>query len=258
MAIERIIGQVRHQKFNTWLAAVRKLLENPLPVDRNNDLYSLAWDIMKFSDAMYRDVEQVRSLLDVLRLLRVSKGSGRGALEEHSFRVLNRVMFDCCSVLRDAGVVNIKAWDIPDTLSVEVRSQCEIAVILCEFAVESIAFSRPRDSLAGNRRSYSFEMLGEASRVFNIPESVIDQVLKIIKSKRGSATSGALRFLDSYFEAQQIHVPDDVEILLISFVNRTDSRGLAVGALNILVECGNISEFTALNHIDDWKERNYR
>jgi len=49
-----------------------------------------------------------------------------------------------------------------------------------------------------------------------------------------------------------------VEKLLVGLVARTDSRGLAVGALNILVESGNISEFTALDHIDDWKERNYR
>jgi hypothetical protein len=38
----------------------------------------------------------------------------------------------------------------------------------------------------------------------------------------------------------------------------TDRRSTATGALNVLVETGEISDLQALDRIDDWKERHYR
>lgn len=41
---------------------------------------------------------------------------------------------------------------------------------------------------------------------------------------------------------------------LLAFAKRTDSRSLAVGALNVLVETNCISDLVALSRIDDWKD----
>jgi len=46
---------------------------------------------------------------------------------------------------------------------------------------------------------------------------------------------------------------DDLENALLTFTKRTRSRGLAVGALNILVEVGSISDFEAIERMDAWK-----
>jgi len=40
---------------------------------------------------------------------------------------------------------------------------------------------------------------------------------------------------------------------LLAGAERTDSRSLAVGALNVLVETNCISDLEALSRIDDWK-----
>jgi len=37
---------------------------------------------------------------------------------------------------------------------------------------------------------------------------------------------------------------------------QTKDRSVAVGALDLLVKTGNISEFEALSRIDEWKEKN--
>lgn len=42
---------------------------------------------------------------------------------------------------------------------------------------------------------------------------------------------------------------------LLSLAERTDSRSTAFNALNALVETGTISEFEALDRMDDWKSR---
>jgi len=64
-------------------------------------------------------------------------------------------------------------------------------------------------------------------------------------------------FCEAYYKARNIPVADDIEQLLLAFAERVDSRGLAASALNTLVESGNISEFTALDRIDEWKDKHY-
>jgi hypothetical protein len=44
--------------------------------------------------------------------------------------------------------------------------------------------------------------------------------------------------------------------LLFGVVEKTKSRAIASGALNVLVESGDMGEFEALGRIDEWKERN--
>jgi len=38
----------------------------------------------------------------------------------------------------------------------------------------------------------------------------------------------------------------------------TDSRSTATGALNVLVETGEISDMEALDRLDDWKDKHHR
>ena len=249
--------KMRPKNFKIWLATVRKLLKNPDTSDKNNNLYSLSFDVRRFPKSLRYNIGNIQELLDVMRLLRDAKGSGRGVFEDHIMKELNYLMFDCAEMLESSGAAHLKCWDVPENLSDELKVKCNIVVILCKFAIESIEFSRPRDSLAGKRRTHSFDMLGHASYLYSMPENIITRLLKELKSKRGTAAMGTLLFLESYYKARKISVPADVEKLLIDFAEKTDSRSKAVGALNILVEAGNISEFVALDYIDDWKERNY-
>ena len=191
-----------------------------------------------------------------MRLLRDAKGGGRGVFEERMMDELNWLILNCIEVLEEGGVEGLKYGEIPEELSDELKVKCNIVAVICEFSIESIEFSRPRDSLAGKRRSCSLDILGKASNLYEMPENIIELVLKTLKRNRGTAVLGALLFLESYYKARKTIVSADIEELLIDFVEKTDSRSKAVGALNILVESGNISEFAALDYIAEWKERN--
>jgi hypothetical protein len=63
-----------------------------------------------------------------------------------------------------------------------------------------------------------------------------------------------LEFLRDYHVRRKAAPPDDVIEELEALVDRTDSRWTALGALNVLVDAGVMSELMALGRMDDWKE----
>lgn len=247
----------RHRKFSCWLADVRKQMEQPTLEGSHSDLSFLGWGFVTFDDVLQRDIGQVRELVDVLRQVRDGRGVGRGSFEERVMDGLSYVVHNACAELQDGGLVRQPSLAMPASLPAGLRPACEVVLELSAYATDCLGYSRPRDSLAGNRRRYALQLLGEASRVFDMPDVVFAFVRQILKAGRRPAVLGAILFCEAYYEARDIPVPRDVERLLLDFVERTDSRGLAAGALNVLVESGSISELTALDRIDDWKDRNW-
>jgi hypothetical protein len=70
---------------------------------------------------------------------------------------------------------------------------------------------------------------------------------------------GAIIFLEDYIKAREgMEVPDDIHTALLTVAKTTDSRSTATGALNVLVETGEISDMEALDRLDDWKQEHYR
>jgi len=247
----------RHRKFACWLTDVRKQLAQPTLKGTTSDLFSLGWEIIMFQNQLRGDAGQVRELIDVLRQVRDGRGVGRGAFEERVMEGLCGLVRNACSELLESGIARQSSLAMPESMPPDLRPPCEVVLDLCAYAMDCLTYSRPRDSLAGNRRRYALELLGEASHVFDMPAPVLDFVRQTLKTGRHPSASGAIIFLEAYYKGCQTSVPDEIEALLLAFVERTDSRGLAVGALNVLVESGNIGEFTALDRIDEWKDRNY-
>jgi hypothetical protein len=71
--------------------------------------------------------------------------------------------------------------------------------------------------------------------------------------------AGAIIFLEDYFKAREaMEVPDDIRTALLTVAETTDSRSTATGALNVLVETGEISDMEALDRLDDWKDKHHR
>lgn len=89
-----------------------------------------------------------------------------------------------------------------------------------------------------------------------LPETFFENLKHILESARGNSIYGALVFCEAFYALQPDGVPREMEDALLRIVDKTDSRGIASGALSMLVQGGNISEFEALDRIDDWKERN--
>jgi hypothetical protein len=73
----------------------------------------------------------------------------------------------------------------------------------------------------------------------------------------GADAMGAIAFLEAYFNARKESPDADLKTALLGFARRTDRRGLATAALNVLVETGAIGEMEACDRIDDWKTEHW-
>lgn len=222
--------------------------------DRNGAVFHATWNLYPFLDELSQDVDKARALIDVTRAARETSGPGRDTAEEKLVEHLADVVRDCCALFDDAGFA--RRLDYPDCAGCppELETPCTIMRESCAYALDCFAYARPRDQFAGTRRAVVFEILGEAGWVFNI-SSAIPLSLAALKRNRRLESRGAIVFMEAYFKARNGDpVPDEVVNALLSLVEHTDNRSNATGALNVLVESGNIGEFEALSRLDDWKE----
>jgi hypothetical protein len=146
-----------------------------------------------------------------------------------------------------------------DALIPDLRRSIFIVAELRDYALECLRFkARPRDAFAGARRGESFQILGIAGRLLDLPEA-LDMARQALRRSRHQTVRGAIIFLEDYFQAREgMEVPDDIHTALLTVAKTTDSRSTATGALNVLVETGEISDLEALDRLDDWKEEHYR
>lgn len=146
-----------------------------------------------------------------------------------------------------------------DALIPALRRSLIIVAELHDYALECLRFNvRPRDAFAGARREQSFEILGIAGRLFDLPEA-LDMARQALRRSRSQTVRGAIVFLEDYFKAREgMEVPDDIHAALLTVAETTDSRSTATGALNVLVETDEISDMEALGRLDHWKHKNYR
>jgi len=245
----------RYRKFESWLADVDHCLKHPSRVDKE-DLRTLGHGFYLVEAQVVRDAGLLRMLIAVLEKLREGKGAGRAAFEE---RVMGRLAYlanGVCGELCEAGFASRALSTSPEEVPPAQRTAFVFLQELCKYAIDCLAFSRPRDTLAGRRRSSAFEILASSLGAIEFPESVFEDLKRILKSARGNSVYGALIFCEAFYGVRPDGVPNGMEDVLLRVVDKTDSRGLAAGALNVLVQAGNISEFEALDRIDDWKERN--
>lgn len=138
----------------------------------------------------------------------------------------------------------------PDT-----KKRLEVLGELATYGVECLAFRRARDSFGGRRRSIAFQVLTYAHPYLDLPEAV-RVAQSIVRSAAGNDFHGAIEFLKARFEQRREEPDKDLVDALLGVAKRTRSRTIAVGALDFLVKTGAISEFQALDRIDEWKERN--
>jgi hypothetical protein len=246
----------KYRKFECWLADVNRCLEHPDSAGKD-ELVMLGYGIYDVGNQLVYDAGRLRLLIVTLKKLRDSRGSGRANFEKQVMKHLWYLTLSACGEWVEAGLAPRSLLTLPEEVPAAQRPAFEFLQELYRYAIDCLTFSRPRDSLSGPRRSVSFLILGGSLRVVELPESVFDEVRRILESARGNTVRGALEFCETYYGLQPDGVPDAMETVLLQMVEKTKSRSNAVGALNVLVECGNISELEALHCIDAWKERNY-
>lgn len=248
------ITRKQYRKIETLLADFRELIVAPAE-DRAERLIHCAWQICQFVESLSHDASQVTELLGIVKLLRTSSGPGVVSAERIVMERLVGLAYECAGHLlgEDEGLDACPSPDSPVPDANEGPAQA-ILSLLDAFARESFAFKRPHDSFGGERRSLAYELLGAASAALDLSDIVALAHETLKAKKAGRDAFGALHFLEEYYSHNDERVSDELVDDLEAFAKRTDSRSLAVGALNLLVETNCISDLGALSRIDDWKD----
>ena len=224
------------------LLDIRRCLVDPPIVDRARALLPAVWEIDRFVRSIASDQDKARALIDTTRAVRESRGPGGAAAEAQLMRSLNSTAYWCV-----AGSADLPAPDL--------EKRFEVLHELARYALECLAFRRPRDSFGGRRWSIAFEVLTQAYPRVDLPETVrVAQA--IVRSSGGNDLRGALEFLKVRFGHRKEQPDAEMVELLCRVAGRAPSRSIAFGALDFLVETGAISEHEALDRMDEWKARN--
>jgi hypothetical protein len=124
-------------------------------------------------DELAGDIGKVQELIAVARAIRDATGPGRSVAEQKIMDTLKGIAWTCCSVLEEAGVPGIPDLAAADALIPDLRRSILIVAELRDYALGCLLFNaRPRDAFAGARRGQSFEILGIAGRLFDLPEAL--------------------------------------------------------------------------------------
>ncbi len=242
-----------HRKtFEPLMADIRRYVADPMLPDRDILLIQSGMYVSQFIEELMNDAAQTTLLLKTLRVLRESTGPGTSSAEAEIMRKLHTVASSCVNWLANEGAsretcrtTGLQSAD-PD-----LQPLCDVLKLLVAYAYECFEYCRPRDSFSGQRRSEAFEIFGVVGDLLDFPD-VVELARKAIKKGRADAR-GAMIFLSEYLKIRDAPLDDDFKTTLLTFAKCARSRGLVVGALNILVEAGSISDYEASERIDDWK-----
>ena len=245
-----------HRQFELLMADIRKYAADETLADRDILLGRAANQVSRYIQELMNDASKMKLLLETLLVLRESTGPGKCRAEEEILKILQRVAWECAGCLEEAGMTR-EVCRTAGLQSADPKLQpwCAVLTLLAAFARGCFQFSRPRESFAGQRRSLAFEILGVVGGLVDLPD-VLELARHTVKKGRADA-AGALIFLEAYLVARKEEPDEDLKAAIMRFAKRTKRRGLAAGALNVLVETGTISEFEACDRIDEWKTEHW-
>lgn len=240
------------------IAALRQGLAEPTMEDRALRLYLAVRELLD-DDGFLDDPGRTQEVLDTARGFRGATGAGLAHAEETLLRGLADAVLRWCQGLgEDDGLEPFVDLAAVGAVEEDFRLGVGIVAAICAFALETLrAVARPRDPLAGVRRAHAFGILGAAAGLCDVSEA-LPLAREALRRNRRQEVVGALDFVEQYFAAREgLRLPAAVTAEVRAVAAKTTSRGIAVAALNVLVELGVISEFEALDRIDRWKARHY-
>lgn len=244
----------RYKKIACFLSDAEKCLNNSASTTDGDQIRIMSIHFSRLSSQLLENIEELTRLSTLLKKLRESNGPGRQTFEE---RVMGSLSDLACTVganLANSGLPQRKLSAHPDSVPPEQRSDFVFLQELCDYAIDCLSFCRARDSFAGTRRKYAFEILAGVVNIFELPETILTKAKTMLKSKGDYDVYGGLHFLEIYYNNQPNGFPRDVVTMLYNLVDKTERRLLAVSALQILVDSGHINKFQALERIGKWKE----
>jgi hypothetical protein len=246
----------KHRKIAPWLKDAERAVKN---LTHNLDpavLPHLGWSASAVFDQLVHQPDMTQKVLHLLNVVRNASGAGRRVIFERDvMRSLASTASDVCSMIYDESIFPKPLTTNLEAVPPDRRAEFAYLQTLCFFAMDCFRFSRPSDSFAGERRRLAFELMANASAVIEPPDELFDCLKKALKRARDQEVIGAILFCETYY-ARKEGFPEEMEQLLLGVVEKTKVRGIAGGALNVLIEANLIGEFGAMDRMDEWKVRN--
>ena len=213
---------------------------------KRGEVYSILLDISRYFNDMHL-TEKTLSLFDINELVELEyaimngKGYGKNDAENH---ILDALYFTIAS--------NSLIRYSEDK---KIQSENEkIVKLLVEFVEKIFAFKKERDGFASKRKMKCLSILRELTFDYEIPKA-LELAIICLESKKDILILGALEFFDTTMGKYENLFTSEFIEKLDKIISKTKSRSIIVGALDLQVSFGNISEFEALDRLDDWKEK---
>ncbi len=196
----------------------------------------------------------LESLLNLERKMMSAKGPRKHDLEEHIFQCLDHTALDCASEDRNTGRIVLSDERLNRMQDSTDDSRDTMAILLLLFVRDVFAFTAPRDSFASTRKALALRLVTTLSSAYEIPEAA-DLAMTSLKSGKPTLMREAFDFYAWNAKQREEGLSADVLSRLEAIVKKTRDRSVAVGAVDLQVKTGHLSELGALSHIDAWKEK---
>lgn len=219
--------------------------------DRRDDLYRSLYALPTYCYFNRIKVEEFDSLLNLEQEIMNAKGKDKRYIEEKVLEILSRVSFEGKKQGPDTMILRVRFLK-----TVDERQRQLIAAKLKGFALQIFSMKKVRDAYNSKRKGFALTMLGNIAVAYDCPEAS-EKCLLALRSKKKDLISAAFEFLETHYVEHDYQLPPDIIEELDKITEQTKDRSIAVGALDIQIQTGEINELAALSRIDDWKERNY-
>jgi len=251
------MNKTKVEGFEKWLMDFRRNLADSGQNKKLSPLHSLAWLISVHKEELINNPDKMRQLLEGIRALRESNGSGRQVVERQLMKFLAYLVMEGCQRLGKEGDGKFLKPDDFLMLTGKLQPIFEIMQQICSYAIDCFHFKRPRDSFGGRRRALAFEIFAVAGEKFDLPGAV-SLACEALQKKDSEEAAEAAAFLEEYYGARKTSPDPKTVKALERLADRTGSHTIAMSALNALVQTGEMSEMGALIKIEDWKEKRWR
>jgi hypothetical protein len=244
----------RRHKFELLLKDFERLLADRTRREGDYALFSAVENLVHFEAALAQDPAKIRQLTAFAYALRSSDAIGRQVAEERLMGVFDYIAHLCLDRLKAAGFQRTPAFPPPHEVAAGLQPVVLVLRELRQFALTCFQFKRPRDAFGGRRRALAFDILGKIAFLVDLPDAV-QQAQAALRHARSVEARHAATFLQSYSRERDQCLDDATIEQLLALAERTDSRSTALQALGALVETHTISEWEAIDRMDDWKAR---
>lgn len=270
----------QYKKFGCWLKDVRHELAHPGKATPYPPIITMMGRLNDLFEQLVSAPENTARLLEVGRELRAQSGPGLIVAETRFWKVVVILAQENAAILRGDVEMFGDEDDEDDELPLEAdgdeaaeappassheesggKSARELGAgaalqVLCDEALRCHSFSRVRDGFGVRRRAACFDVWAQAITVVDSPE-VFALARQAVCSAKGEEATAAVAFLDALYRAHDVGPDVETTRNLKALMKRSTSAYTVSAVLDLLVEAGLMSEWTASDAMKLWESKRY-